>query len=422
MNRFNFSQQAIDNIPLPESGRVSAYDSRVPQLCAWIASTGRITFYYYAWDANTGKPKRVKLGVFRKQAGGSVEMSINAARTKAKDIAGEYAKGNDPAAERAARRAADQHGETVGQLWPKFLQAPSLRTKRPRSAKTISDYKSRYNLYLAKWAKRRIADITTEDLAALHRLVTGKAGEVTANRVVSYFGALCQYAVHHGVMASNPADAVQRNHEETRTRYLTDDEAKKFMKAVKAEYAKARQSKQYGGNPDTHRLAVLDVIMFSLYTGQRRGNVQSLKWSAVDLRRKTMTIRADEFKTKREHVANLPPQAVDILKNRKGNGSDYVFNSNRSKTGHVVEPKTAMRDIIKAAGIEHMTFHDLRHTAATWMVNSGADLYVVSKQLGHQSMSTTERYSHLDITKHAEATAKGAAAFDAAAESEDDAE
>lgn len=415
MNRLNFTQNAIDSITLPESGRVTIYDSRVPQLCAWIASTGRVTFYYYAWDSNTGKPKRMKLGVYRKESGDSVEMSINAARTKAKGVAGEYAKGNDPAAERAAERSADHHGETVGQVWEQFIAAPSLRTKRPRSAKTIRDYKNRYDLYLSKWAKRKLADIQTDDIAALHRQVSNKAGKVTANRAVSYFAALCKYAVHHGIIKSNPADSVERNPEETRTRYLNEDEAKKFMQAVRGEYVKARESKQYGGKPDVHRIAVLDLIMFSLYTGQRRGNVQSLKWSGVSLKHKTMTIDADDFKTKREHVANLPPQAVEILKRRKGNGSPYVFNSNRSRTGHVVEPKTAMRDIIKAANIEHLKFHDLRHTAATWMVNSGVDLYVVSKQLGHASLSTTERYAHLDIKKHAYETAKGAAAFDAAA-------
>ena len=418
MDRINLTNTAIDRIPLPTKGSVTVYDTRVPQLCVWVSSAGRVTFYYYAWNSNTGKPVRMKLGVHRSKPGESVTMSIPAARNKAKAIAGEYAKGNNPAADLAAKRAKDEHGETVGEVWKVFLEAPSIHTKRPRKPKTKLDYQNRYDKYLAKWSDKKLADITPDDVEKLHRSITKAGNEVTANRVISYFNAMCLYAKKHKIITTNPAEDIDRNYEEQRTRSLNDSEAKKFMKALRAEYEKASKSKRYGGKPDEHRLTVLDMILFSIYTGQRRSNIQSLKWSDVDLKNSTMSITPDDFKGAREHVANLPPQAVEILKRRQDNGSKYVFNSKRSKTGHITEPKSAMKAIIKAAGIDHIKFHELRHTYATWAINHGVDLYVVSKQLGHKSVSTTERYAHLIITKHADATAKGAAAFESATEAD----
>ena len=47
------------------------------------------------------------------------------------------------------------------------------------------------------------------------------------------------------------------------------------------------------------------------------------------------------------------------------------------------------------AGMPHVRFHDLRHTTASWLINSGVDLYTVGKILGHSGQQTTARYSHL---------------------------
>jgi integrase len=57
--------------------------------------------------------------------------------------------------------------------------------------------------------------------------------------------------------------------------------------------------------------------------------------------------------------------------------------------------KSAWTKAVKKAGIPNFRFHDLRHTAASWMVMSGMDLYTVQKILGHASIQMTERYSHL---------------------------
>lgn len=409
--RFSFTQKSIDRIPLPGSGVTKVYDTSVPQLCAFIAPSGRVTFYYYGWSSAHGKPKRVKLGVYRTRAGADVGMGIPAARDKARRCLGDYANDKDPAAERSAGRAASRKGETVAEVWKAFIAAPSLHTKRPRSAKTVRDYENRYDKYLSAWGDRPLAGIEPQHVKALHARITKASHPTTANRVVAYFSAMCEFAKREKTISENPAADIDHNPEEQNTRYLTSDEAQRFMRSFKEAYKQASSSKRYGGRPDERRITVLDLIAFALYTGQRRSNVQALRWADVDLDRGTMTIAAGDFKTKREHVASLPPEAIEILNRRKDNGSEFVFNSTRSKTGHIVEPKTTLNAIIKAAGIDHLRFHDLRHTAATWMVNSGVDLFAVGRQLGHKNIQTTQRYAHLDIRTSAAGIAKGAAAL-----------
>jgi integrase len=57
-------------------------------------------------------------------------------------------------------------------------------------------------------------------------------------------------------------------------------------------------------------------------------------------------------------------------------------------------------------GLEHVHFHDLRHSAASEMVNAGVDLYVVGKVLGHRDSRSTERYSHLTASTLADAVGR----------------
>lgn len=417
----NLTQQAIDRITPPANGVTTVYDSRVQSLCVWVSPAGRVTWYAYNWSSEHSKPIRKRLGVYRKRTGDAVGMSIAKARELAKAEAAKVAEGKDTAAEKAEQRKARKVGETVEQVWESFLAAPSRQTGRKLSQASLVDYRNRYKLYLSKWGNRKLADITPEQVQRLHRELTDAGKATTANRVCRYFSSMCNYAKRQGIIDRNPATDLARNPENNNVRYLTDAEAKRFWSAVRDEYAEAKSCKQYGGNPDEHRIAVLDLICFALFTGQRRGNIQRLKWSDVDLRAATMRVSSADFKGKRDHVAVLVPQAVEVLKRRKGNGSPYVFNSNRSQTGHVVEPKATLQAIVKRAGIKNLRFHDLRHSAAAWFINNGADLHTVGKQLGHRSVKTTEIYGHLTTTTIADKLAPGAQALADTGEQEDDA-
>jgi integrase len=74
--------------------------------------------------------------------------------------------------------------------------------------------------------------------------------------------------------------------------------------------------------------------------------------------------------------------------------NEYVFPSPKNKEKHLAWVKRSFKTACKRAGVENLRFHDLRHTAATRLVESGIPLHAVSKLLGHSSIRVTERYSH----------------------------
>jgi integrase len=130
------------------------------------------------------------------------------------------------------------------------------------------------------------------------------------------------------------------------------------------------------------------AIWIALYTGMRRGEILALR--KQDIGPDAITVRAGSTKTLRTRtvpiVAPLKPwlACVPLAVNFEG-------------------LKTGFRRAREAAGLAHVTFHDLRRSCGTMMVQAGVDLYVVSKVLGHSSPAVTAKYyAHLQIDRLAD--------------------
>jgi integrase len=139
-------------------------------------------------------------------------------------------------------------------------------------------------------------------------------------------------------------------------------------------------------------------VLFALNTGMRQNEIFTLKWSEVDLFRKTVTVIESENYDKRtiplnEIACNLLSQKAKIRAM-----SGLVFPN--LKTGQKIIPQNLMWHFYNAqkeTGIDHVRFHDLRQTFSTRLVQSGIDLYKVSKLLGHRDIKTTQRYAHITL-------------------------
>jgi integrase len=137
-----------------------------------------------------------------------------------------------------------------------------------------------------------------------------------------------------------------------------------------------------------------EIIIFALNTGMRQNEILSLKWSQVDLFRRTATLI--ETKNKEKRTIPLNQTVLEILKSkdRVRNISGYVFTS---QTGNKIDARNLLRAFYaarKKAGLEDVRFHDLRHTFATRLVQAGINLYVVKELLGHKTLTMTMRYAH----------------------------
>ncbi|MCD7878947.1 MAG: site-specific integrase [Candidatus Gastranaerophilales bacterium] len=126
----------------------------------------------------------------------------------------------------------------------------------------------------------------------------------------------------------------------------------------------------------------------------RKGEILALKWKNID----NKYIHILESKSGNSRKIPNSGQLKELLYNIPKD-NEYVFYNHQSKTKYT-DIKRQFNTAIKNANIDNFRFHDLRHTAATRMVNNGIDLVVVKEILGHADIKTTMRYAHsLEETK-----------------------
>jgi integrase len=326
----------------------------------------------------------VRLGAFD-------EITVDQARDKCAGLVGDIQmRGANPMADRRAVR----EETTLGELWTMFEQHAKSR-KRSFAADL-----SRWTNHLAAWSSRRLSEITMADVAALHSRI-GQKQPLTANRVLALLSVMFKrVARQRGFTGPNPCEGVQRFHEESRERFLNADELSRFAKAVKAEtplYA--------------------DLFNLCLWTGQRQGNVRSMRWDELDLSTGRWSIPASKFKTGKALVVHLAAQAIAILKRRKKVAADqveWVFPQTDNAARHITNPVKAWRRVCKAAGLADVRIHDLRRTNGSWQAAAGASLHIIGKSLGQSTQQTTATYARLQIDPIRASVNKATAAMAAA--------
>ncbi|MEY2335974.1 tyrosine-type recombinase/integrase [Acidithiobacillus ferrianus] len=160
-----------------------------------------------------------------------------------------------------------------------------------------------------------------------------------------------------------------------RVRFLDDDELPRLLDAVAP-----------------HEDLNLFVLL-ALGTGARAGELLSLAWQQVDM--KSRSIRLTKTKNGDMRTLPIPAQALPLLAARvRRLDTSLVFPSRKDPLKPIVL-RRAWLEALQAAGIENFKVHDLRHSAASYLVQGGASLLAVAELLGHRDLKITRRYSHL---------------------------
>jgi integrase len=140
------------------------------------------------------------------------------------------------------------------------------------------------------------------------------------------------------------------------------------------------------------------IVIFAVNTGMRRSEIVNLKWENVDLERNTILVaNSESFKTKsgRQRIIPINLLAKRILITRE-RISPYVFVNYKGQKMYDNYLGQCFRKSVRNAKLEaKISFHSLRHTFASWLVQSGVGIYEVQKLLGHSSISVTQVYAHL---------------------------
>jgi len=220
-------------------------------------------------------------------------------------------------------------------------------------------------------AARAVRDIASGKTATDERTrargrarVTG--GEATARRTAAVASAMFTWCAEHGFVATNPFAGIKLNRAPVRERFLSKDEAGRFLDAIT----------------------------------ELKEKILRLRWSEVDRRRNVLMLPPERTKAggrTGERRISLSAPALQILSRRRvgsNEESPFVFPAARGE-GHAIGLRRAFTKVCATANLEGLRIHDLRHSFASFAVADGASLFFIGKLLGHANARTTERYAHL---------------------------
>lgn len=370
----------IDRLPLPKrsaDGKASQAiyrDSALPGFGLLVGSGGTKSFFIET--RVKGRVKRVSIGKYG-------HITPVQARIKAQELLGSIVLGNDPAAEKRAVRAKTV---TLNEAFEDYLQ-----TRKDLKPGTIKNYRKCVEGCLTDWQQTRLVDIT-KDMVQKRHAELGKKAPARANNTMRvlravFNHALAQYEDAKGkpVLTVNPVERISRTRAwypiERRRTLIKPHELPAFFKA-------------------TGQLAydvTKDYIHFLLFTGLRKSEAASLKWSDVDLKDRTITI--PDTKNREPHTLPLSDYLFDMLERRRQEAnSPWVFPSPKLE-GPIRDPKNAMSQVSESMG-KTVTFHDLRRTFITIAESLDIPAYALKQLLNHRNPNdVTAGYIVADVNR-----------------------
>jgi integrase len=316
-----------------------------------------------------------------------------AARSEAKRLLGDIAKGLDP----LERRQQERKMMTIGELCDLYLaegvahkKATTLLSDRARIEHHIKPLlgKRRLDQVTRADVERVLMDVKDGKTAVAPETDQRRAGSIprggagAAGQCVTLLGTLFTFATQRGLRADNPAHGVKKPPVRKMTRFLSEQEITRLAASLDAEALAS-------GNPFPP--AAIKLLMF---TGCRKGEITGLQWQHVDFERGREGLRLPDSKTG-ERTVHLNAPALAVLSELPGiEGNPYVFPGARNGAAIGGLDKVWAR-VRKAAGLADVRLHDLRHSFASVAAAGGFSLPMIGAMLGHKHASTTSIYAHL---------------------------
>lgn len=233
----------------------------------------------------------------------------------------------------------------------------------------------------------------------------------TVNRKMGSISGVFSRAVEWEYIDAHPMDRLKALKVDSMglVRYLDGDETKRLREALDARQDEARAERESANKwradrgkelmPSLRHITFTDhlkpLVLVSLNTGMRRGELFDLKWSAVNFQTKTITVAGATTKTSDTRHIPMNKETVAVLEGwkKQAGKSRYVFPSQEG--GRLEDVKSAWLKLLERAKIEGFRWHDMRHDFASRLVMAGVPLNTVRDLLGHADIKMTLRYAHL---------------------------
>ena len=339
------------------------------------------------WSEQRAFLEMTKLKEAAKTGEGPSSLAEKRAAVEAKHKADEEAE--------AARKAQEERENLTFDRFFRTTYLPQQKAdgKAPRSLAREDEFD---RLWIGPaFGNKPLRQIAPLDLERLKKAMTDKG---RAPRTINYCLAVVRQVFNHARRlglydGESPTSKVKKPTEDNRRlRFLAHEEADRLLEALASH------------SPQVH-----DMALLALNCGLRAGEIFALTWGDVDLDRGVITIRGTNRKagTKTKSGKTRAAIMTDAVKamltgRERGENSELVFPSERG--GKIVQVSDSFDRTVAHLGLNEgitddrnrVVFHTLRHTFASWLVESGVDLYTVKELMGHGTLAMTERYSHLD--------------------------
>jgi integrase len=290
------------------------------------------------------------------------------ARGDAKRMLARVAHGEDP----AAARSAHKKEPTIKDI---LLTALEQHWKPKRKASTAKAFEEMINRTLIpEFGTMRLSDLTRAQVRGWHARQTHRPRQ--ANLDLAILRKALQLAVADELIMENPARSVTPHPERARDRMLTDDELRAVWKAIN----------EVPIRPNARLLFKLLPL-----TGCRRGEWLTAKWSDVNLDAAVLRLREENAKAGARTVP-LPGPVVALLRSARRSGPWIIANDEADGPLTTSNIRDAWAAVCKAAKVQDLHIHDLRHAFATRGAALGANALILRDALGHKTLSMTGRY------------------------------
>ncbi len=336
------------------------------------------TFYLRYRSPNNDKTSHIKLGR-------TSDKSFEETKTKVTEYRTQIAKGIDP-------RDSIKDAKSIP-LFSTFWEEQFLPHAKLHKRSWVCD-ESLYNLHLKKeFGQLKLNQITRGQVQDLHsRLRQSGLAPATCDHYSKHMRHVLNLAVSWDIIEKNPVTAITLFKADNQiNNTLNDEELGRLVSLLK----------EHPNRPTAN------AALFLLSTGARLNEALKAKWEHIDIDNKVWIIPSSNSKSKRVRSIPLNSSALAVL-NDLGTRGEHEFLFVNPRTGN---PLTCIqkgwRSIRAEAGLPNLRLHDLRHSFASLLVNSGQTLYSVQRILGHANPNTTLRYAHLS-TKSLQSAADSA--------------
>jgi integrase len=362
----------------PELKPYEQRDDDVTGFLVRVEPGGTVTYF-----VEIARGKRVKLGR-------ADVLKVHLARERAKQMLGNVANHRDPweGIRQAATNGAPTLGEFVAGSNPDEKDVSKwdgdystwYRANR-KSVRGYTENMQRLKKVFTLWWTLPLTEITDGMLESIktERRTKHKNTGATVRRDLSRLRGVFRLARKRG-FANDAFDSVELPDVDSapKVRFLSDAERKRLTQALGLD-----------STPDYLRA----MVIVSLNTGLRRGELFGLAWENVDLKQNVLTVAATTSKTNRTRHVPINATARAALKDwQPKQASGLVF---PGREGKFWTAKKSWASLLKRAEITGFRWHDMRHDFASRLVMGGVELFTVGALLGHDRATTTQRYAHL---------------------------